>query len=248
MPRGRILASLTSLSRRSRFVQQRISSAKTVRPKTHTDLRAENTLGALQPSTDDLLIYLKTVPIKDRKEFFKRMHELEIECLSRAELDEVHKVFDSLDMNADGTLDKNEFARWYLNKDGQIQSCSGSEEEPTRIQHWQYFLRIGVPFFAFGFLDNSLMLIFGDMIDHHIATKIGLSTMFSAGAGNVFADILGVGFGDAVERALASFGLKDPKLSTQQLALPTVRRTRTMASLIGMGSGCSAGMIPLLFL
>jgi len=91
------------------------------------------------------------------------------------------------------------------------------------------------------------MLICGDWIDHHIANKLALSTMFSAGAGNVVADVLSVGFGDGVERTLGKLGLKDPKLTHQQLSLARIRRVRTMASMIGIGTGCIFGMTPLLF-
>eukprot|EP00494_Astrolonche_serrata_P027287 UN27550 len=108
----------------------------------------------------------------------------------------------------------------------------------TPEQYRQYLLRIGVPFFAFGAMDNGLMIICGEFIDTHLTHAMGFSVMFSAAAGNIVADVTGVGFGDFIERCLTQIGLKDPKLTIKQLQFTKVRRGRTISSLVGIALGC----------
>jgi len=158
------------------------------------------------------------------------------------------KVFNVIDNNDDGVLTKTEFIRWYrwyVTEQGSKEESTSKEVTPE--QYRQYLFRMGVPFFAFGFMDNGLMIIFGEAIDVHLTHQLGLSLMFSAALGNVFADICGVGFGDAVERTLSKLGLKDPRLNHHQMNLPHVRKGRTFASLLGIGTGCLCGMAPLVF-
>ena len=61
-----------------------------------------------------------------------------------------------------------------------------------------------LPFIGFGFLDNFLMLSFGDVIESHLAEKFVLSTMTCAAIGNIFADGVSVGFSDLIDRILSS--------------------------------------------
>lgn len=51
----------------------------------------------------------------------------------------------------------------------------------------------------FGFLDNFLMLIFGEEIDHLFGAKLGFTTLASAGLGNAVADVVGVGAANYIE-------------------------------------------------
>lgn len=46
------------------------------------------------------------------------------------------------------------------------------------------FFASAIPFVAFGFLDNFIMLVAGDEIDQVFGHRLGLSTLASAGLGN----------------------------------------------------------------
>ena len=48
-------------------------------------------------------------------------------------------------------------------------------------------------FLAFGAMDNALMITCGEFIDHNFTHALGFSVMFSAAAGNIVADVCGVG-------------------------------------------------------
>jgi hypothetical protein len=60
-----------------------------------------------------------------------------------------------------------------------------------------------LPFVGFGFLDNFLMLSFGEVIEANLATKFAISTMTCAAIGNIFADGMSVGFSDLIERIIS---------------------------------------------
>jgi ABC-type multidrug transport system fused ATPase/permease subunit len=46
------------------------------------------------------------------------------------------------------------------------------------------FVAVMVGMFFFGFIDNFILVIAGDIVDNTIAAAFGFSTMFSAGIGN----------------------------------------------------------------
>jgi len=200
--------------------------------------------------------YVNTLSSGDRRKLlleindWNALHEDEKEQLEK--ITDAMKVFKVIDNNDDGYLTKHEFIRWYrwyVTEHGYKEpGADASKAEVTPEQFRQYLFRMGVPFFAFGAMDNGLMIIFGEAIDVHLTHSLGFSMMFSAALGNVFADICGVGFGDAVERTLGKLGLKDPKLNHAQMNLAYIRKGRTYASLVGIGLGCVCGMAPLAFL
>jgi chitinase len=54
------------------------------------------------------------------------------------------------------------------------------------------FISNGVPFIAFGFLDNFIMIVAGDFIDETFCVAFSLSTMCAAGFGNTLSDVVGI--------------------------------------------------------
>jgi hypothetical protein len=119
---------------------------------------------------------------------------------------------------------------------------------PTRNQLIRLCAVSAVPFIGFGIADNAIMILAGDAIDETFGAALGMSTLAAAGFGNLCSDVVGVGAGDAIERACHRLGLREPPLSTVQNAMGVTRRTRTFASVIGISIGCLIGMAPLLFM
>lgn len=107
---------------------------------------------------------------------------------------------------------------------------------------------VAVPFCGFGFADNAIMIVCGDIIDAHFGTMLGLTTLAAAGLGNWISDVVGLGLGDAIERWASRMGLSNGNLSPAQEKLQRTKITVLMSRIIGISIGCFAGMIPLLFL
>jgi hypothetical protein len=61
------------------------------------------------------------------------------------------------------------------------------------------FIASAIPFIGFGFLDNFIMLVAGEEIDSAFGVRLGLSTLASAGLGNLVADVIGVGAANGIE-------------------------------------------------
>lgn len=57
----------------------------------------------------------------------------------------------------------------------------------------------GVPFIAFGFTDNFIMLIAGEEIDATFGERLGLSTLAAAGLGNLVSDVAGLALAERLE-------------------------------------------------
>jgi len=99
-------------------------------------------------------------------------------------------------------------------------------------------LSLGLAFIIFGFLDNAIMLISGDLIDKTLAVSLGVSTLFAAGLGNTISDALGISAGRVVERYFEEHLPKGDPSTT----------TIIMAETIGIILGCLCGLAPLAFL
>jgi len=171
------------------------------------------------------------------------------------------KMFESADTDNDGDLTQEEFESWFRRGldsstkrfpfDALVKQGSDEEERverPTNAQLRAYSFRVALPFFGFGLIDNFLMLMFGDIIDLTLSQKFGVSMLFSAGLGNVFADSIGAYSSDLIERVSKTFTPRTAKLTHKQLMLKSVRNRNTIFRIVGISSGCVAGMFPLLFL
>ena len=105
-----------------------------------------------------------------------------------------------------------------------------------------------IPFIGFGFADNFVMIIAGDIFDNTFCQVLGFSTLAAAGLGNTVSDAIGIGAGGMIERISTKLGINEPNLTKAQLASSHVKRTRLAASVIGMSFGCLVGMTPLMFM
>ncbi|XP_037927291.1 uncharacterized protein LOC119661858 [Teleopsis dalmanni] len=121
-------------------------------------------------------------------------------------------------------------------------------KEPTRSELWRLFLVNAAPFFAFGFLDNFVMVVAGDYIELVFGTFMCISTMAAAGLGNTVSDVIGIGSAVYVERGCDYLGFKPPDLTPVQMEMKSSRRAANFGRIIGITIGCLIGMFPLLFL
>lgn len=103
----------------------------------------------------------------------------------------------------------------------------------------------GLPSFAFGFIDNFIMYMAGASIDKGIAT-MGFSAAAVAGLGNAISDTVGEGVSGKIEDAFERVGLgKDETEGV--LDEKTENRIKRISSMVGIFTGCIAGMVPMLF-
>ncbi|KAL7674446.1 hypothetical protein ACOME3_000726 [Neoechinorhynchus agilis] len=114
------------------------------------------------------------------------------------------------------------------------------------------FLYTGLPYIGFGFADNFLMIIFGDMIEQSFkATFATITPLAAAALGNTVSDGAGVTIAHRVEelswRFLSSLGIVNSNIlieSTNRL----ISATKFASKLICVTIGCLIGMVPLLWI
>ncbi|XP_052837458.1 transmembrane protein 65 isoform X2 [Drosophila gunungcola] len=120
-----------------------------------------------------------------------------------------------------------------------------SAAAPSPGQLYSIFFVNAVPFIAFGFLDNFIMIMAGEYIEYYLGHFITLSTMAAAGLGNTISDILGITMATYVENGCQILGLKQPKLTPAQFELKSSKRSSSYGRIVGITVGCLLGMCPL---
>ncbi|XP_039479901.1 uncharacterized protein C03B8.3 isoform X1 [Drosophila santomea] len=119
---------------------------------------------------------------------------------------------------------------------------------PTAGQLYSIFFVNAVPFVAFGFLDNFIMIMAGEYIEYYLGHFITLSTMAAAGLGNTISDILGITMATYVENGCQILGLKQPNLTPAQFELKSSKRSSSYGRIVGITVGCLLGMCPLWYM
>ncbi|XP_032309147.1 transmembrane protein 65 isoform X4 [Drosophila ananassae] len=119
---------------------------------------------------------------------------------------------------------------------------------PTAGQLYSIFFVNAVPFIAFGFLDNFIMIIAGEYIELSVGQVVTLSTMATAGLGNTISDIMGITLATYVENGCQILGLKQPMLTSAQFELKSSKRATSIGRIMGITVGCLLGMCPLWFM
>lgn len=102
-------------------------------------------------------------------------------------------------------------------------------------------ISVTIAFIIFGFIDNSLMVLFGDTIDKWFVSMGVTNTMLAAGFGNTFSDAIGILSGRWVERIVH---LKLPPVEEGDLT----KRQILISETLGIIIGCLIGLLPLCFL
>nr|PIL97737.1 putative transmembrane protein 65 [Toxoplasma gondii COUG] len=107
----------------------------------------------------------------------------------------------------------------------------------------------GAPFLGFGFMDNCLMLLCGDLIDSYLGAFLGVTTLTAAALGNLFSCTSGVVTGRCVEQlAYRTVWFPRVTLNAGQVGSRRALRAHTIGAVAGVCIGCTLGMFPLLFL
>lgn len=119
--------------------------------------------------------------------------------------------------------------------------------EPTDTQLKLYFRDNFVPFLFFGFLDNSIMLLFGDFFDSYFGVAFGITTLTAAAMGNIVGDCSGIWLTGTVEVLISHMNLKDHGLTFEQRRLTKVQTIKTLGMTCGIFCGCVLGMFPLIW-
>lgn len=92
------------------------------------------------------------------------------------------------------------------------------------------------------------MLLAGDAIDNLAGVHFGITTLASAGLGNIAADVVGVSVTHHIkEKSRKIAWAQPPRLSTLQQAMRSVRAAKMTGAVAGVTVGCLIGMIPLFF-
>jgi hypothetical protein len=120
--------------------------------------------------------------------------------------------------------------------------------EPSTKQLRAQFIKSAVPMVGFGFMDQTIMLQAGNVIDCTLGVTLGLSTLSAAAFGQIFSNAGSILFGGGVEQVAANMGLKSPNFTLEQTKLPIVRKRQMEGSLFGVILGCTLGLVNLLFI
>jgi len=121
-------------------------------------------------------------------------------------------------------------------------------EPPSSTQLRMLFTASALPFVGFGFLDNFLMIVFGDLIDGSICVMFGFSTMAAAAIGNTFSDTVGIFAGGFVERFATKCGIEEPEMTKEQKQLFKTKAFQYNGQSFGIILGCTLGACPLLWI
>jgi len=125
-----------------------------------------------------------------------------------------------------------------LNSDGPL---------PTARQQGLYFVNNFLPFVGFGFLDNAIMILVGDLVDARLGAVLGISTLAAAALGNTVSDIVGIWGSGFIETANAALGVPKSGLTSEQRASLRMRILKNCACASGIAIGCLLGMAPLMW-
>eukprot|EP00959_Pyramimonas_sp_CCMP1952_P038823 812706-Pyramimonas_sp.AAC.1 len=109
----------------------------------------------------------------------------------------------------------------WINENQDFQKIAGIEQaaqstRPTAQQLRTLFVHSAVPFVAFGFVDNTVLIQAGDMIDNTFGVYFAMPTLAAAAMGQVFSDSTGVLFGSYIEALATKLGLPLPQLTKEQ--------------------------------
>ena len=129
-------------------------------------------------------------------------------------------------------------------------TATDAVKEPSARDLRLLILNTSIPFIGFGLMDNAILILAGDAIDHHLGVLLGISTLCAAAIGNIVSDVAGVMLGTAIEDFCGAryLSLPVPHLTTAQRQLRSVRFANQFGCALGLVIGCVIGMFPLLLL
>jgi len=93
------------------------------------------------------------------------------------------------------------------------------------------------------------MIVAGDAVDSLFGARFGITTLASAGLGNIVADVVGVSVTQQIKETSRKIRwAQPPRLSTLQQAMGSVRIAKMAGAALGVSLGCLLGMVPLAFM
>ena len=128
----------------------------------------------------------------------------DVRATARRALD---RAFDEADVDGDGQVTRDEFRNWTTRRyavaaaPAPADAAAAAAAVPTDASNCgapdsqqlrRLALKVGVPFIAFGFQDNAIMLTAGDSIEATFGATLGLSALAAAGLGNLISDVVGI--------------------------------------------------------
>jgi len=119
--------------------------------------------------------------------------------------------------------------------------------DPTAWQIRTYCMQNTVPFIGFGFFDNAIMILAGDLIDSKLGIAFGITTMAAAAIGNTISDVIGLWVSGLIETFAAASGLPDHGLTNAQRRKLKIRIYKNSSMVVGLTIGCTLGMFPLVY-
>eukprot|EP01062_Namystynia_karyoxenos_P056839 TRINITY_DN47754_c0_g1_i1.p1 TRINITY_DN47754_c0_g1~~TRINITY_DN47754_c0_g1_i1.p1 ORF type:complete len:270 (+),score=87.06 TRINITY_DN47754_c0_g1_i1:62-811(+) len=159
-------------------------------------------------------------------------------------LGDVEREFKKADLNQDGSVSVAEFSQWVK----ELRWGGQEETAVTKRQLTLVYMRNFVPFVGFGFIDNALMILFGDVIDASLGKLFAMSVMAAAALGNAVSNLAGAALKGVIEEAVTALGIPDPHLTLKQMGDSRVKMAKAVAGALGVFIGCLLGMLPLLFI
>ena len=103
-------------------------------------------------------------------------------------VEELEQEFARADINTDGTLSYNEFQQWAREVVERNHSPGEVKVPATSAQLRALAAQTMVPYVGFGVVDNAMMVMSGEAIDHTLGLMLGLSTLAAAALGNSFSN------------------------------------------------------------
>lgn len=126
-------------------------------------------------------------------------------------------------------------------------STSTSSVVLPRSIYSRLLLTAGLPFLAFGLLDNSIFILAGEAIDRSLSILFGFSSLAAAGFGGVVSGVAGIQVHGLAERWVGKVA-PEPPLTPAQRQSDAYEETYRHGSTIGMVVGLLLGMTPLLLI
>ena len=160
-------------------------------------------------------------------------------------------------INTDGTLSYREFQQWARDVIERTNSPGEVKVPATGAQLRALAAQTMVPYVGFGIVDNAMMVMSGEAIDHTLGLMLGLSTLAAAALGNSFSNGepgptgpqridtsdkyftrtapcsagLGMVLHGTIERFAGALGLPDPRLTMYQRGTAPVKNVKMTVSL-----------------
>lgn len=152
-----------------------------------------------------------------------------------------NKHLSDADADADNRISERDYYAW-------VQRVVAKRESVPTSALIRLALYAACPFVAFGFMDNCVMLVSGDYIEGTIGERFRLTTMAAAALGGIVSGTFGMQIHGIAEKVIEKVGLQPPTLTATQMKHPHVFRAGHAGGTIGIVTGLTLGMLPLLFI